>query len=1636
MGNEFRYPFTIEIWKLLWFIGLAVAVVLTFQHFELPYGNIISSLSSARKDLGAGNSNLLTHAASSTPEMVSNTTQSNGLNTTAISPDRAQEIDNSHGTDTPANVNNDVVPERSRGLNESSLIDSRGKESSPEQLVDTNTNSTSYVHNGVVSEGISGLNKSSGIDNHGKESKPEQLVDRNEDSTLEPVNSLGNGSAPQETERSLSREDVTSISENIVASDARIAPIASELLPVDSPPNITLQMNAEPSTIAHIVPVESNTSKVDKDAAPSLENDGKTGDQKKELTLLHNNPSVTSFPEVKKEPQTPSLEVVSISEMKNLQLQRWSSPNSRRPRWPSVVDQELLNAKSQIQNAPIVENDPVLYAPLYWNVSMFKKSYELMEDILKVYIYKEGERPIFHQPLLNGIYASEGWFMKLLEELKVQIIFLLLAMTGYTLLDSFRFTILHLNDFWDFWSIPTFGAIHSVLCLAPSETRQHMANCIRALCNSDAKEDFVFGKDASLPETYVLTPENPLRDLGGKPASKRSILAFFAGSMHGYLRTILLQHWENKDPDMKIFGRLPKVKGRGKMNYARYMKSSKYCICAKGYEVNSPRVVEAIFYECVPVIISDNFVPPFLEVLNWESFAVFVLEKDIPNLKKILLSIPAKKYRRMQTRVKRVQQHFLWHSRPVKYDVFHMILHSIWVLQIHALEYVSDLPLISDNSTVRIPFAQLFTIFVLQLDFWNFCGADRTYFGDPFVWIRSPLRFMDQGYQLLCLAKARRLLFLVGATVAIVIVVQYLEFPSSRVLVSLFSAVNTRSFMSRNSSTGSEALGNMTLSIDTGILHETTDSDEASDDKKETAEVSKSEEKEGSPNNSNESERKRGSSDSFGLVSNETTSDDLANQDKNSTLNTINGSEEEKATAPDASYINVDKDIAPISGRNGSSDADPGYPSSAPPMMNTFSNKTFSTDENSSPMIFESSNTSSMRKDTAGALKRDENSGLLPNNYSMSTSGSFSSKVTAAKRKTSKKPPSRVISIHQMNELLRQSHASSSSMRPLWPSGVDQEMLFAKSQIENAPLIKNETRLYAPIYRNVSMFRRSYELMEKMLRVYVYQDGEKPIFHQPILDGIYASEGWFMKHMEANENFVTKDPGKAHLFYLPFSSRLLELTLYAPAETRGPLLNCIRALCNADIEVGFSIGKDVSLPETYVRSVQNPLKNLEGNPPSRRPILAFFAGNMHGYVRPVLLDFWGNKDPDMKIFGPMPHVKGNANYIQHMKSSKFCICPRGHEVNSPRIVEAIFYECVPVIISDNFVPPFFEVLDWESFAVIVLEKDIPNLKNILVSISEEKYIEMHKRVKKVQQHFLWHSKPEKYDLFHMILHSVCIWLSEPKIYRLMQPYPAASVLYTSSDYTSVVISFHIHKTAVFSASARTVSASFHEFKLVTCKLEVWKSLSVLRGIDMATESKQSAVKMKPRSSNFDGSKGKIESSMKVKRIEISSKQKQPVVDSKNKSVSAVTIKTEVKSKSPSSSSRTTTTTTTTRVRQKKVFSLPGQRCDPPEEREPLRIFYESLSKQIPTSEMAEFWMMEHGLLSLERAKKAHERKQRKQKMQRLGTPIKSTTPSTSKPKSSQKQQQVSKNGDLKAKRKISIDSDDDDFILSHKRSKG
>ncbi|KAK4782043.1 hypothetical protein SAY86_016145 [Trapa natans] len=138
-------------------------------------------------------------------------------------------------------------------------------------------------------------------------------------------------------------------------------------------------------------------------------------------------------------------------------------------------------------------------------------------------------------------------------------------------------------------------------------------------------------------------------------------------------------------------------------------------------------------------------------------------------------------------------------------------------------------------------------------------------------------------------------------------------------------------------------------------------------------------------------------------------------------------------------------------------------------------------------------------------------------------------------------------------------------------------------------------------------------------------------------------------------------------------------------------------------------------------------------------------------------------------------------------------------------------------------------------------------------------------------------------------------------------------------------------------------------------------------------------------------------------------------------------------------------------REKKVYDLPGQKRDPPEERDPLRIFYESLYKQLPKSEMAQFWMMESGLLPKEEAKKIFEKKQRKAPAHRLSSPeksassVKRTSQTTATVKkislpssplsSNKKMTEVKVSAKQVKKRKDKGSDSDDDFVLASRVTK-
>ncbi|XP_050365880.1 probable glycosyltransferase At5g25310 [Argentina anserina] len=345
---------------------------------------------------------------------------------------------------------------------------------------------------------------------------------------------------------------------------------------------------------------------------------------------------------------------------------------------------------------------------------------------------------------------------------------------------------------------------------------------------------------------------------------------------------------------------------------------------------------------------------------------------------------------------------------------------------------------------------------------------------------------------------------------------------------------------------------------------------------------------------------------------------------------------------------------------------------------------------------------------------------------------------------------------------------------------------------------------YGAVYRNPRAFHQSYLEMERKFKVYVYSEGDLPITHDGPCKDIYSIEGRFIHEMETGTEagrFRTKNPKEAHVYFMPFSVTWMVKYLYKPlsynlaplreyvsdyvrlvsekhpfwnrtsgadhfmfachdwaphASAGNPFLynTSIRVLCNANTSEGFRPQKDVSLPEIHLYG-GNVSSKLISPPPSNshRPYLAFFAGGLHGPIRPILLDHWKGRDENLRVFEYLPKT---LDYDSMMLESKFCLCPSGHEVASPRIVEAIYAECVPVIISDHYALPFSDVLRWKAFSIKVEVSEIKRLKEILEAVPEEKYKWLKDNLKVVRKHFELNHPAKRFDVFHMIMHSV--WL--------------------------------------------------------------------------------------------------------------------------------------------------------------------------------------------------------------------------------------------------------------------------------------
>ncbi|GLT87426.1 hypothetical protein SLE2022_055110 [Rubroshorea leprosula] len=330
-------------------------------------------------------------------------------------------------------------------------------------------------------------------------------------------------------------------------------------------------------------------------------------------------------------------------------------------------------------------------------------------------------------------------------------------------------------------------------------------------------------------------------------------------------------------------------------------------------------------------------------------------------------------------------------------------------------------------------------------------------------------------------------------------------------------------------------------------------------------------------------------------------------------------------------------------------------------------------------------------------------------------------------------------------------------------------------------------------YHDGDLFFEDYKAMNRSFKIYVYPHSKDQPFANVLLPpesnvkGNYASELYFKKAL-MKSHFVTKDPGEADLFYMPFSVSAMRADpridvegipdyvkgyiynishkypywnrtggadhFYVACHSIGKTamdksfvakLNVIQLVCSSTyFSASYFPHKDASMPQVWPR---------EGGPPnlltSKRKKLAFFAGAVNSPVRIALLKVWAN---DTEIFAHFGRL--HTPYSVQLLGSKFCIHVKGFEVNTARIADALYYGCVPVILANHYDLPFTDILNWKSLAVVVHHIDIPVLKKILQGIGLEEYSMLQSNALRVRRHFQWNVPSVDFDAFHMSLYEL------------------------------------------------------------------------------------------------------------------------------------------------------------------------------------------------------------------------------------------------------------------------------------------
>eukprot|EP00268_Persea_americana_P013281 TRINITY_DN1578_c0_g1_i2.p1 TRINITY_DN1578_c0_g1~~TRINITY_DN1578_c0_g1_i2.p1 ORF type:complete len:426 (-),score=44.94 TRINITY_DN1578_c0_g1_i2:503-1780(-) len=340
---------------------------------------------------------------------------------------------------------------------------------------------------------------------------------------------------------------------------------------------------------------------------------------------------------------------------------------------------------------------------VYHSPEVFRRNYEEMERSFKVFIYPDGDSNTFYQTprKLTGKYASEGYFFQNIRESRFRtddpdrahLFFIPISChkmrgkgtTYENMTVIVRNYVESLMSKYPYWN-RTLGADHFFVTCHDVGVRATeglpflIKNSIRVVCSPSYDVGYIPHKDVALPQ--ILQPF--ALPAGGNDIENRTILGFWAGHRNSRIRVILARVWEN-DTELAISNNRIN-RAIGELVYQKTFYRTKFCICPGGSQVNSARITDSIHYGCVPVILSNYYDLPFNDILDWRKFSLILKEDDVYQLKSILKAVSDDEFIALHKRLVEVQKHFVWHSPPIKFDAFHMVMYDLW-LRHHVIKY-------------------------------------------------------------------------------------------------------------------------------------------------------------------------------------------------------------------------------------------------------------------------------------------------------------------------------------------------------------------------------------------------------------------------------------------------------------------------------------------------------------------------------------------------------------------------------------------------------------------------------------------------------------------------------------------------------------------------------------------------------------------------------------------------------------------------------------------------------------------------------------------------------------------------------------------------------------------------------------